>query len=296
MVSQRKAELFLVLTTFVAATGWIFSKEAMLALPAFGFIGSRFMLASLCLLPFCYRALLNMQAKDTAQAFGVGMLLGGGMLSWSYAVSVSTTLGEGAFIVSLSMLIVPLIAWVLFKRRPPNIFWIALPFAILGLFLLSMRGSWQASSSQIWFALSSLLFAFQFNFNGKYSQRIPLLLLICVQLFAAGAMGIGASMMFESMPNNIDATIWIWFALSTLVATVLRFLLQITGQKYCAPSVASVIMLLEALWVVLFSVIFYNEAMPLNKILGGGLIILSLLIFRLGEPFLNKGLSLIKAA
>ena len=294
MVSQRKAELFLVLTTFVAATGWIFSKEAMLGLPAFGFIGYRFMIASLCLLPFCYRALINMQAKDTARAACIGMLLGGGMLCWSYAVSVSTTLGEGAFIVSLSMLIVPLVAWVLFKRRPENIFWIALPFAVLGLFLLSMRGSWQASSSQVWFALASFIFAFQFNFNGKYSQQIPLLLLICVQLFTAGAMGIAASIMFESAPNSIDASIWIWFALSTLLATVLRFLLQITGQKYCAPSVASIIMLLEALWVVLFSVIFYNETMPLNKILGGGLIVTSLLIFRLGEPLLNKSLQLIK--
>ena len=296
MLSQRKAELFLVLTTFVAATGWIFSKQALLGLPAFGFIGFRFMIASLCLLPFCYRALINMQAKDIAQAICVGMLLGGGMLSWSYAVSVSTTLGEGAFIISLSMLLVPLIAWALFKQRPKKVFWLALPIAVLGLFLLSIRGSWQASSSQVWFALASLLFAFQFNFNSKYSQRIPLLLLLCVQLFTAGVMGVIASIMFESMPISIDASIWIWFALSTLLATVLRYLLQITGQKYCVPSVASIIMLLEALWVVLFSVVFYNEAMPLNKILGGAMILSSLLIFMLGTPLFNKTLQWIKRA
>lgn len=296
MVSQRKAELFLVSTTFVAATGWIFSKQALLGLPAFAFIGFRFMIASLCLLPFCYRALINMQAKDTAQAVCVGMLLGSAMLSWSYAVSVSTTLGEGAFIVSLSMLIVPLIAWALFKRRPANVFWVALPIAILGLLLLSLQGSWQVASSQLWFALASLLFAFHFNFNGKYSQKIPLLLLICIQLFGAGAIGITAAIIFETVPSSIDASIWIWFALSTLLATVLRYLLQTTGQKYCAPASASIIMLLEALWVVFFSVIFYNEAMPLNKILGGGLILTSLLIFRLGEPLLNKALSLIKTS
>jgi len=292
MISQRKAELFLVLTTFVAATGWIFSKQAMLGLPAFGFIGLRFMLASLCLLPFCYRALINAQPKDIAKLMCIGMLLGGGMLSWSYAVSVSSTLGEGAFIVSLSMLLVPLVAWGLFKQRPKNIFWVALPFAVLGLFLLSIRGNWQASSSQIWFAFASFLFAFQFNFNGKYSQRIPLLLLVCVQLFTAGAMGLAVSMMLETVPNSIDASIWVWLALSTLLATVLRFLLQMTGQKYCPPASASIIMLLEAVWVVLLSVLFYNEAMPLNKIVGGGLILTSLLIFRLGEPLLNKALRL----
>lgn len=45
---ERRADLILVATTILAAAGWIFSKEAIQGLPAFGFIGLRFVLASLC--------------------------------------------------------------------------------------------------------------------------------------------------------------------------------------------------------------------------------------------------------
>ncbi len=46
MTTNRKADLLLVLTTILAAAGWIFSKESIQGLPPFGFIGLRFILAS----------------------------------------------------------------------------------------------------------------------------------------------------------------------------------------------------------------------------------------------------------
>lgn len=47
MQPQRKAELFLVLTTFIAAWGWVFSREAVQGMPIFGFLGTRFCLRQL---------------------------------------------------------------------------------------------------------------------------------------------------------------------------------------------------------------------------------------------------------
>ncbi|MEH6453326.1 MAG: DMT family transporter [Psychromonas sp.] len=288
MLSQRKAELILLLTTLLAGAGWVFSKEAINGLPIFGFIGIRFVLASLLLLPLCYKALLKANPKDIVKGSGVGLILGCSILLWIHAISVSPTLGEGAFIMSLSMLIVPLIAWPLFKRRPPAIFWLSLPIAIFGLFLLSLSGGWQESSSQIWYAIASLLLAFHFNFNGKYSKRIPTLLLTCLQLFVIGILGLIASFLFETIPPTVDTSILIWLTLSIVLATSLRYVLQTIGQKHCLPSIASIIMILEPLWVVIMSVILYSEAMPINKIIGGSLILLSLLIFRVGGSFIAK--------
>lgn len=55
MQPQRKAELFLVLTTFIAAWGWVFSREAVQGMPIFGFLGTRFLFAAIILLPFLPR-------------------------------------------------------------------------------------------------------------------------------------------------------------------------------------------------------------------------------------------------
>jgi drug/metabolite transporter (DMT)-like permease len=47
-------------------------------------------------------------------------------------------------------------------------------------------------------------------------------------------------------------------------------------------------MILEPLWVVVMSVFLYGEAMPMSKIIGGCLILLSLVIFRVGGNILTK--------
>ncbi|MCF1428484.1 MAG: DMT family transporter [Shewanella sp.] len=75
---EHKVTLRLVLTSMIAALGWIISKETIVDLPPFGFIGLRFTLASLCLLPLCYRPLRRTKGKDIHAAAGVGLLLGAG--------------------------------------------------------------------------------------------------------------------------------------------------------------------------------------------------------------------------
>lgn len=39
-----RPEPILIITTFLAAAGWVFSKEAIQGLPPFGFIGIRFIM------------------------------------------------------------------------------------------------------------------------------------------------------------------------------------------------------------------------------------------------------------
>ena len=285
--SEHKATLVLVLTTMIAALGWIFSKEAIAGLPPFGFIGLRFTLASLCLLPLCYKPLKAASGKDIRAAAGVGIILSGALMCWIHAVSISDTLGEGAFIMSLSMLLVPVIAWALFRQRPRRVFWVSLPIAATGLGFLSLSGGWQESSSQLWFLGAALMLALHFNINSKYSQRLPVLLLTCIQLMVTGLVGLTMSSIFETKPPQVSADIWVWFALSTLLATSLRYVMQTLGQKFVPTGNAALIMLLEPIWTVVLSLLWYREVLSSNQLLGCGLILLSLLLYQTGGRLRN---------
>lgn len=285
--SEHKATLLLVLTTMIAALGWIFSKEAIAGLPPFGFIGLRFTLASLCLLPLCYKPLLAASGKDIRSAAGVGIILSGALMCWIHAVSISDTLGEGAFIMSLSMLLVPIVAWALFRQRPRRVFWVSLPIAATGLGFLSLSGGWQESSSQLWFLGAALMLALHFNINSKYSQRLPILLLTCIQLMVTGVVGLAMSWSLESMPPQISTDIWVWFALSTLLATSLRYVMQTMGQKFVPTGNAALIMLLEPIWTVVLSLLWYKEVLSGNQLLGCGLILCSLVIYQTGGRVRN---------
>ncbi|MEX3070671.1 DMT family transporter [Vibrio alginolyticus] len=283
--SERKATIILIVTTMLAAFGWIFSKETIQGLPPFGFIGARFTIASLCLLPLCYRPLLSANMRDVFAASGVGLLLGSAVMTWIYAISISDTLGEGAFIMSLSMLFVPLIAWMMFRQRPQRIFWVSLPIAVLGLACLSLADGWKQSASQLWFLGAALILALHFNVNSKYSQKLPVLLLTCLQLFSAGCLGLVVSYFMESFPSEVESSIWWWFALSTLLATSLRYVMQTMGQKFVQAGNAALIMILEPVWTVVLSILWYGEVLTTNKLIGCLLILFSLVVYRTGGRF-----------
>ncbi|MCJ2377195.1 DMT family transporter [Vibrio sp. ZSDZ34] len=280
--NEQKGTLILVATTMLASLGWIFSKETIQGLPPFAFIGLRFVLASLFLLPFCYCSFTKVHQKDIAKSMGVGLLMAMALMCWIYAISISSTLGEGAFILSLSMLFVPIVAWALFKQTPSRTFWMSLPLSIAGLAFLSLADGWLISSSQLWFLASALFLALHFNMNAKLASKMPILLLTCIQLFVTGGFGLTLSLLFETLPDSIEDTIWGWFALSTLVATSLRYVLQTTGQKYVLAANAALIMLLEPIGTVILSVIWYEEQMTMSKLIGCTLIFLSLVIYRAG--------------
>lgn len=283
MLTKLRAEPVLIITTLLAGAGWVFSKEAIQELPPFGFIGIRFIFASLLLLPFCFSALKKALWQDCLRSMGVGVLLSVALFCWIHAISISDTLGEGAFIMSLSMLFVPLLAWPLFGNRPPRAFWFSLPIAFSGLFLLAWNDGWNVSASQLWFIFAAIGLATHFNFNSKYSASLPPILLTTLQLFTVGCLGTVLSFFLEKWPQEVSLITWKWVLLSVLLATSLRYLLQTVGQKWVTPTNAAILMLLEPIWTMLLSVWIYDESMPLNKLVGCGLLLLSLVFYRFSQ-------------
>ncbi len=114
MVRQRQADLLLIAATVIAACGWIFSREAIAGMPVFAFLGLRFLrrAASAAVLPRFSPA-----KAALAKLIISGLWFALNLCLWIYSVSTTASLGEGAFIMSLSMMFVPLTAWVMMKVR-----------------------------------------------------------------------------------------------------------------------------------------------------------------------------------
>lgn len=91
------------------------------------------------------------------------------------------------------------------------------------------------------------------------------------------------SLLLETWPQEVSLITWKWVVLSVLLATSLRYLLQTIGQKWVTPTNAAILMLLEPIWTMLLSVWLYDESMPLNKLVGCGLLLLSLVFYRFSQ-------------
>lgn len=274
-----RGALFLFIATLLAALGWIASKVVVMDMPGETFIASRFMLASLVLLPFCYKSLWRLRAKQILLACGVGIFLGLALLVWVHAVSVTQSLSEGAFIMSLAMIIAPMTAWILFKIKPNKAFWYALPMSIAGMMLMTLTNGWQVDESQWFFLFASALLSVHFVLNKKISNRIKPLDSICLQLFMVGLVG-GIYVAFTQQASfEVSSNLAIWFVLSTVFATSLRYLLQTIGQYSVNMETAALIMVLEPIWTLMLSILMLGESVEMQKLAGGVVIFLSLIMY-----------------
>lgn len=277
-LSSMRGEIYILLVSLLAALGWIASKLVLAGMPGDIFIASRFLLASVMLFPFCYQQLLALSLKKCATVSAVGLVLAAAMQVWIYAVSIANSLSEGAFIMSLAMIFAPFTAWLLFRKSPQRAFWLALPIAIIGMMLLTLTNGWQVEQSQWYFLLAAILLSLHFVFNKQLTTTIKPLASICLQLFVVGVAGAITAFFSATESFELNHQVVVWFAVSMIAATALRYLLQTIGQAAIKMETASLIMILEPIWTLLLSFTMLGETVKLQKLVGGGVILLSLIV------------------
>ena len=280
LAKQQQADMLLVATTAIAAFGWICSREAVAGMPVMAFIGIRFLLASGTLLLFCRAPEMRHTLRHIQPVLLSGLLQAANILLWIYAVARTQSLGEGAFIMSLSMLFVPLFAWMILRNRPASSFWIALPLGMCGLALLTIKQDLRFEVSQLLFLGAALLQAIYFCLTTRFASTVPVRSLAAVQLGCTGILALLLSLIFERWPLQPGFATWMWLLASTLIATSLRFWLQLTGQSMTSAANAALIMILEPLLTVLAAALWYGESMTLQQMLGCLLILLALFYYR----------------
>jgi len=275
-----QADALLLLVTLLAAGGWISSKEALAGMPPMLFIGTRFLLAGFILTLFAWPALRRMPARRVRRGAFVGLLFSTAIAFWVLGLEHSTHLGESAFIHSLGILLVPIVARLLFGDRPPRTTWIALPIALTGFVFLSLNAGFTIETSQLFMVCSALCFAVLININTRVVRNLPPLPFATLQLLVVGTTLTLLSLLAEQETLSLSPSIVGWFLASALLASSLRFYVQIKAQSMTTPSHASVILMLEAVWTALLAGWWFSETMTLLQLIGCGLIFTALLINR----------------
>ncbi|MGL5526474.1 MAG: DMT family transporter [Aeromonas veronii] len=279
---NRTPLLLMVLVTLLAAAGWLFSKEAIRELPPAAFIGSRFLLAALLLLPLAWLREPPPTRAQLVRAGGCGTLLGASLLLWVTAISQSDALGSGAFIMSVATLMAPLAAWGAFRAKPGRHYWLTLPIAIAGLLLLSSSTHWGVSLSLFWFLAAATTLGIQLAVHRHFAQSIAPTWLTCIQLAMTGLLGTLLSLLTEQWPEaGVSNSIWGWFAASVLIATTLRYWLLTHALSKMTTAHAALMMLLEPVWTLILSTLFYSEPLGGAKLAGAGLVLGSLVLYQL---------------
>lgn len=294
----HKADFLLLLVTLLASISWMFSREAVLAMPPLLFMSLRFLLASFLLALVAYPQLARLDRVQLWRCARVGFVFGIAMCFWVSGLAMTSHVGEGAFLTSLGVVLVPVIARLVFRETVPGSTWLALPVAVAGLALLSLERGLHLEPGQLLFITAAAIFALYFNLNTRAANtlavrkangevveqpRIPALALTTVVLAVVGIVTGALSLLFEPWQqalSGMTGTLAMWIVLSATVGTAMRFLVQTYAQSLSLHSHGVVIMVLEPMWTALMAAAWFGEEMSALQGAGCGLIFLSLLVNR----------------
>ena len=292
--STVKSDLLFVLAALLAAISWMFSREAVLAMPPLLFLSLRFLLAGSVLGVVGYTHFRGLTGQQLRRAFKVGLVFGAGMSCWVTGLHLTSHIGEGAFIISLNVVFVPVIARLVFAESQPLTTWFALPVAMAGLALLSLDDGFDPEAGQFFFLLAALVLAFYFTLNsraananpaGRQSHRaaVPVYPLTTLALLTVGLVTLVLSFSLEPWQptfSDFGGNLVLWIVLSAIVGTAGRFFVQTWAQSLSAHSHGVVILSMEPIWVALFAAGWFGETMVIQQFAGCALIFTALLVNR----------------
>ncbi len=276
-----QAELSLVLVTIIAAIGWVLSKYALQEFAPFTFISLRFLLAGLVLLALAWPQLAVVSWQQVVRSIATGAVMGCSMLIWVLALQRTEYVGVGAFIISLNVVAVPLIGRLLFRQGISPRLMLALLPALMGLAMISLDDGFGLAPAQWLFVAAMLGFAVHLNLSSTFVRNVPSLLLSALQLLTTGVIAGVAALLSEQWQAGITASGWWILVCSALFATSLRFAIQFKVMQKISASHASMIFLFEPVWTATLSAWVLGERMSTAQLVGCGLILAALLIYRL---------------
>lgn len=197
-----------------------------------------------------------------------------------------TTVAKAGFITALYIILVPILGIFLKKRISFHI-WISVVIALIGLYLLCMKGRFFLAQGDFLVLLCSLCFALHILIINHFTDKVSGVKLSCIQFFVCGLLSSVLMFLFErpSVPEILSA--WLPIVYAGVFSSGIAYTLQIIGQKGTDPTIASLILSLESVFSSLAGWILLDQVLTPREILGCLLMFGAILLAQL-MPGLQK--------
>ncbi len=253
-------------------------------------IAIRFIIASIVLLiPFRKRLLNNRPQLKAGIIIGIALF-------FSYILQTIglqyTTASNNAFLTATYVIIVPLLAYFMTRKKPDNYNIIAAVMTFIGIALLTIDftnlGFGPTIKGDLLTLVAAVSFAFQVSLIAQYSKKYDPIALAVIQIIFVAVASTISALIFEGTSFTITPSgtgILLYLA---VIATALCLVLQNVAQKYTTPTHAGIIMSLESVFGTLFGVLLLDELVTAQMGVGFIIIFLALIIAETKLAFLKK--------
>lgn len=303
-VRQLRGGAMLMLTALIWGTAFVAQSVGMDYLGPCAFTAVRNFIGCVALLPvigLASRMRSGAQPEEAAPAPGkkalfgwgaaCGLLLGGATLLQQAGMQTASA-GKAGFLTALYIVIVPVLG-IFLGRRPGLKVWMGVVLALVGAYLLSVKGGAGIASGDLLVIASAVVFSLHILVIDSVPAGVDGVRLSCVQFLVAGAFALVLALFLETFTWRDILSAWVPLLYTGVVSSGVGYTLQILGQRTVSPTVASLILSLESVFAALAGWAILGQALSLRELFGCALVFVAVILAQLpskkGRAINGKG-------
>ena len=279
-----KKETYFVLLVFLLAvirgSSYIFIKNIITIQSPFEIVFFRFFTTGIILLLFTIKQFKKVNRYDFIFGVLAGIFLFSAFAFQTYGIKY-TTVSKQSFLTSLYIIFIPLFNFIFFKMKISKEIAFLFFIILIGVFFISFQDFKNFEISLNLGDILTLLCALGFSLNiitlsktEKYNVNI--INITVIQMLIIGILSLIFQFIIEK--SRIGFSINFSLIYLIIVCTMLNFTIQNISQKYISAHIIGLILSLESIFGTFFAVIFLNENINSNFIIGTFLITVSIVL------------------
>lgn len=287
-MKQYLGDGMLLVTAIVWGSGFVVTDIALEYLTPYQVMAGRFVLATLLLI-----ILFGAKLKTlTNSVMWKGTILGTFLFLAFVLQTVGlqhTTPSKNAFLTAVNVVIVPVIAYLLYKRRIDRYEMVGSVITIVGIgLLLSIQSSMTINIGDVLSLACAVAFAFDIFYTNLFVKKEDAISLTIVQFITASILSVVAVLIKGDIPTSLESEGVYSILYLAVFSTPLAYLFQNKAHQYTTATKAAIILSTESFFGMLFSVLFLHEVLTGRMVTGAVLIIMAILIAELKPSFIKK--------
>lgn len=286
-LKSHAGRLALLAAALIWGSSFIIMKDAVNDVPVFRLLAIRFTIACVLLAIVFHQQLRKANSSLLRHGAICGVLLLSAYATQTFGL-MTTTPGKNAFLTAVYCVLVPFLSWAAYRKRPTAFNWAAALLCIIGIGFVSLTESLKIAPGDALTLLSGVFFALHIMALSHFGETDDPVSLTIVQFAVVALISWPCSLLTEAGAGFPAPQVWPQLLYLSVLCTAATLLLQTIGQKLTPPSQAAILLSLESVFGVIFSLLTGTES--LTPMLGCGftLIFISVIVSETQLSFLRR--------
>ena len=289
MNQQLVAKLALLLATLIWGSSFIIMKDALDDITTYYLLAIRFTGAFVLLGIVFWKKWKHINKDVMAAGFIMGTALIAAYAFQTFGL-MDTTPGKNAFLTAGYCILVPFLFWGIAGTRPDKFNVIAAVMCIVGIGLVALDDNLSVGRGDLLTLVCCVFYALHIVVSAKFTRTMDVMLLTIGQFFFAAMWSWVLAFLFEPplIISEMSTEIWMVLGYLCVFATAGALGLQTFGLKYTSPSAGALILSLESVFGVIFSIMVGAEEVTARLLIGFAVIFFAIVVSETKLEFLQN--------